>query len=185
MRLLLAEDERRAGEYLVKGLGESGFVVDWVRNGVDALHRARSEIYDLIVLDIGLPQLDGWAVLEHIRQATRHMGALIDDLLSYSRLERREQLLANQPLAAARAYAEGSLELLRNGEAASDRIGPALQGIVAEMAVRQDPPGGDLASRPAGHLSGSNLTRVALKRGSLVVNSSQGGGSKDTWVLAE
>ena len=68
MRLLLAEDERRAGEYLVKGLGESGFVVDWVRNGVDALHRARSEVYDLIVLDIGLPQLDGWAVLEHIRQ---------------------------------------------------------------------------------------------------------------------
>ena len=40
----------------------------------------------------------------------------------------------NQPLAAAQAYAEGSLELLRNGEAASHRIGPALQGIVAEMA---------------------------------------------------
>ena len=38
-------------------------------------------------------------------------------------------------------------------------------GIVAEMAVRQDPPGGDLASRPAGHLFGSNLTRVAFKRG--------------------
>ncbi len=68
MRLLLAEDERRAGEYLVKGLGENGFVVDWVRSGLDALHRARSEAYDLIVLDIGLPQLDGWAVLKDIRQ---------------------------------------------------------------------------------------------------------------------
>jgi two-component system copper resistance phosphate regulon response regulator CusR len=68
MRLLLAEDERRAGEYLVQGLGENGFVVDWVRSGLDALHRARSEAYDLIVLDIGLPQVDGWAVLQDIRQ---------------------------------------------------------------------------------------------------------------------
>ncbi|HEY6352862.1 MAG TPA: LysR substrate-binding domain-containing protein, partial [Burkholderiaceae bacterium] len=38
-------------------------------------------------------------------------------------------------------------------------------GIVAEAAVRQDPPGADLAWRPAGHLFGSNLTRVAFKRG--------------------
>jgi two-component system copper resistance phosphate regulon response regulator CusR len=68
MRLLLAEDERRAGEYLVKGLGESGFVVDWVRTGLDALHRARSEVYDLIVLDVGLPQMDGWTILGHIRE---------------------------------------------------------------------------------------------------------------------
>jgi len=68
VRLLLAEDERRAGEYLVKGLGESGFVVDWVRNGMDALHHARSEAYDLIILDIGLPHLDGWSVLERIRE---------------------------------------------------------------------------------------------------------------------
>ena len=44
------------------------------------------------------------------------------------------------------------------------RLGMGI-GIVAEMAVRQDPPGGDLASRPAGHLFGSNLTRVAFKRG--------------------
>jgi len=44
------------------------------------------------------------------------------------------------------------------------RLGMGI-GIVAEMAVRQDPPGGDLAWRPVGHLFGSNLTRVAFKRG--------------------
>jgi len=44
------------------------------------------------------------------------------------------------------------------------RLGMGI-GIVAEMAVRQDPSGGDLASRPVGHLFGSNLTRVAFKRG--------------------
>jgi two-component system copper resistance phosphate regulon response regulator CusR len=68
MRLLLAEDEVHAGEYLVKGLGENGFVVDWVRDGLDAVHHAGASAYDLIVLDIGLPGLDGWSVLKEIRK---------------------------------------------------------------------------------------------------------------------
>lgn len=68
MRLLLAEDEDHAGKYLVKGLEENGFVVDWVRNGVDAVHQAQASSYDLIVLDVGLPQLDGWSVLREIRK---------------------------------------------------------------------------------------------------------------------
>lgn len=57
MRLLLVEDERQAGEYLVKGLGENGYVVDWVRTGIDAVHNAQETEYDVIVLDVGLPQL--------------------------------------------------------------------------------------------------------------------------------
>ena len=68
MRLLLAEDEKLAGEYLVKGLSENGFVVDWVRNGVDALHYAHTGDYELIILDVGLPGLDGWEVLKRVRQ---------------------------------------------------------------------------------------------------------------------
>lgn len=67
MRLLLAEDERQAGEYLVKGFGENGFVVDWVRNGTDAVHMATTGSYDVIVLDIGLPQMDGWEVIKRMR----------------------------------------------------------------------------------------------------------------------
>ena len=43
-------------------------------------------------------------------------------------------------------------------------------GIVAEMAVRDDPPGGDLVSRPAGHLFGQNVTRIAFKRGAYLRN---------------
>ena len=68
MRLLLAEDEAHAGQYLVKGLEENGFVVDWVRSGVDAVHQARTSPYDLIVLDVGLPDMDGWAALREIRK---------------------------------------------------------------------------------------------------------------------
>lgn len=71
MHVLLAEDEQHAGEYLVKGLTESSFVVDWVKTGVDALHQAHSISYDVIVLDIGLPGLDGWEVLKRIRQTSQ------------------------------------------------------------------------------------------------------------------
>ena len=71
MRLLLAEDETHAGSYLVKGLGENGFVVDWVRSGDDALHAALNGNYDLIVLDVGLPGIDGWEVLRLLRTQRR------------------------------------------------------------------------------------------------------------------
>ncbi len=68
MRLLLAEDEAHAGQYLVKGLEENGFVVDWVRNGVDAVHQAKTSAYELIILDVGLPDMDGWTALREIRK---------------------------------------------------------------------------------------------------------------------
>jgi len=68
MRLLLAEDEAHAGQYLVKGLGENGFIVDWVQNGLDAVHQAKSTAYEVIILDVGLPDLDGWSVLREIRK---------------------------------------------------------------------------------------------------------------------
>ena len=67
MRLLLAEDEPQAGEYLLKGLTENGWVVDWVKTGPDALHLATNASYDVIVLDVGLPQMDGWEVIKRIR----------------------------------------------------------------------------------------------------------------------
>jgi two-component system copper resistance phosphate regulon response regulator CusR len=69
MRLLLAEDEPHAGQYLVKGLQENGFVVDWVRKGADAVNHAKTGAYELVVLDVGLPDLDGWSVLREIRKS--------------------------------------------------------------------------------------------------------------------
>jgi two-component system copper resistance phosphate regulon response regulator CusR len=71
MRLLLAEDERPAGGYLVKGLSESGFVVDWAQSGPDALHLATTGSYDVIVLDVGLPQMDGWEVIKRLRMSSQ------------------------------------------------------------------------------------------------------------------
>jgi two-component system copper resistance phosphate regulon response regulator CusR len=67
MRLLVIEDERKTGEYLKKGLEESGFTVDVAGNGIDGLHLAMEENYDLVVLDVMLPGLDGWGVVKQLR----------------------------------------------------------------------------------------------------------------------
>lgn len=68
MKILVVEDEPKAGDYLVKGLQESGYVADLARNGVDGLALALEFDYELIVLDVMLPQMDGWAVLAKLRE---------------------------------------------------------------------------------------------------------------------
>ncbi|ARR45589.1 DNA-binding response regulator [Vibrio campbellii] len=77
MKLLIVEDEVKAGEYLQKGLVESGYVVDWVRDGVDGLYHVTSEPYDLILLDIMLPKLDGWQVLNTLRSSDIHTPVIM------------------------------------------------------------------------------------------------------------
>lgn len=69
MRILVVEDEPKAGEYLRKGLTESGFVVDLAVTGTDGLHMALAEPYDLIVLDVMLPGMDGWQVVQELRKS--------------------------------------------------------------------------------------------------------------------
>ena len=68
MKILLVEDEAKAGDYLRKGLTEAGFLVDWAQDGADGLHLARQEDYDLIILDVMLPILDGWHLLRELRK---------------------------------------------------------------------------------------------------------------------
>jgi two-component system copper resistance phosphate regulon response regulator CusR len=67
MRILIVEDEPKIAAFLRKGLSENGFVVDLARRGDDGLHLARTVVYDLIVLDVMLPNLDGWAILTTLR----------------------------------------------------------------------------------------------------------------------
>ncbi|WP_416047314.1 heavy metal response regulator transcription factor [Cupriavidus basilensis] len=69
MKILIVEDEPKAGDYLRKGLRESGFVVDLARNGTDGLAQALEGDYSLIVLDVMMPGLDGWQVLQELRRA--------------------------------------------------------------------------------------------------------------------
>ncbi len=76
MKLLVAEDEPKTGVYLQQGLTEAGFTVDRVMTGTDALQQAQSEAYDLLILDVMMPGLDGWEVLRKIRAAGKDVSVL-------------------------------------------------------------------------------------------------------------
>ncbi|MBN8453202.1 heavy metal response regulator transcription factor [Accumulibacter sp.] len=76
MKILIVEDEVKTGNYQRQGLTEAGFVVDLARDGVDGLHLALSESYDLAIIDVMLPGIDGWQVLQGIRRAGREMPVL-------------------------------------------------------------------------------------------------------------
>ncbi|MDV3237625.1 MAG: heavy metal response regulator transcription factor [Gammaproteobacteria bacterium] len=69
MKILIVEDELKTGDYLKQGLGEAGFVVDIVRDGLDGVQLGLAESYDLIILDVMLPGMDGWQVLQSLRRA--------------------------------------------------------------------------------------------------------------------
>ncbi|USX29710.1 heavy metal response regulator transcription factor [Oxalobacteraceae bacterium OTU3CINTB1] len=68
MRILVVEDEPKTGDYLVKGLREAGYAADLARNGADGLALAVREAYELVVLDVTLPEMDGWTVLRKLRE---------------------------------------------------------------------------------------------------------------------
>ena len=68
MRVLVVEDERKLADYLCKGLRENSYVVDVARDGIDGKHLALEGQYDLIILDIMLPGIDGLAVLAEVRK---------------------------------------------------------------------------------------------------------------------
>ncbi len=76
MKLLVVEDETKTGDYVRQGLTEAGFRVDLARNGLDGHHLAMTEPYDLILLDVMLPDVDGWRILQSIRQAGQRTPVL-------------------------------------------------------------------------------------------------------------
>ncbi|MEC5319065.1 copper/silver response regulator transcription factor [Brenneria populi subsp. brevivirga] len=77
MKLLIVEDEVKTGEYLGKGLTEAGFVVDLANNGMTGYHLAMTGEYDLIVLDIMLPDVNGWDIVRMLRAANKGFPILL------------------------------------------------------------------------------------------------------------
>ena len=77
MRVLLVEDDNMIGEALAAGLKDARYAADWVKNGRTALDALAAQAYDLVLLDLGLPQKDGLAVLAEIRSSGRPVPVLI------------------------------------------------------------------------------------------------------------
>jgi len=76
MKLLVVEDETKTADYLRQGLAEAGFVVDLARNGLDGHHLAMTGDHDLIVLDVMLPDVDGWRIVRALREAGHDVPVL-------------------------------------------------------------------------------------------------------------
>jgi len=77
MKLLVVEDEPKAAAALQKGLTEAGFEVDVAGDGEEGLTLARAAAYDLLILDVMLPKLDGFGVIEHLRKAGKDVPILV------------------------------------------------------------------------------------------------------------
>jgi two-component system copper resistance phosphate regulon response regulator CusR len=85
VKILIIEDEKKTAEYLRKGLSEHAFVVDLAENGDDGLHLALTGDYLLIILDVMLPDRDGWSVIRDLREGGNQTPVLFltarDDVL--------------------------------------------------------------------------------------------------------
>ncbi|MGC1285733.1 MAG: response regulator transcription factor [Streptosporangiaceae bacterium] len=77
MKLLVVEDEQRVASFLVKGLRANGYGVEWVSTGRDALRRAVDADVCMVILDLGLPDLDGLDVLESLRKRGATVPVLV------------------------------------------------------------------------------------------------------------
>jgi two-component system copper resistance phosphate regulon response regulator CusR len=132
-RILVVEDETRIAEFLARGLSADGMTVEWARTGPDAVECALGRRYDLVLLDLVLPQLNGLAVLERVQQerpelpvivvsargdvATKlrafELGArdYVEKPFSFDELLARIRVHLVKPLSRARILRAGELEL--------------------------------------------------------------------------
>jgi two-component system OmpR family response regulator len=77
MRVLLIEDDRMIGTAMQQALKDAAYAVDWVTDGETAIHAAETESYELALLDLGLPKVDGRKVLRRLRTLGRSLPVII------------------------------------------------------------------------------------------------------------
>ena len=91
MRILIAEDDAALAEALQFSLTQSGYAVDWINNGADADEALKTGGFALLILDLGIPRIDGFEVLRRLRKHNSNMPVLI-----LSGREKPEEKVAGQ-----------------------------------------------------------------------------------------
>lgn len=146
MKLLVAEDEPKTGIYLQQGLSEAGFTVDRVTTGTDALQFALSAPYDLLILDVMMPGLEGWEVLRMVRASGNDVPVLF--LTARDRVEDRVkglELGADDYLVKPFAFSELLARvrtLLRRGNAAALQTQLQIADLEVDLMKRRAMRGG-------------------------------------------
>jgi two-component system, OmpR family, copper resistance phosphate regulon response regulator CusR len=146
MRLLVVEDEAKLAEYLHKGLSENGHVVDVARDGIDGRRLATGGEYDLVLLDLMLPGVDGFGVLAALRAQSRYTPVLM--LTARDKVEDRVRGLEQgaddylvKPFAFSELLARVGALLRRGGPAGTQplaelRLGDLELDLIARRATR-------------------------------------------------
>lgn len=132
MKILLIEDEAKLSAYLRKGLGEAGYSVDVVHNGVDGLHMALEGSHDLVILDAMLPGIDGFTVLTALRKTKQTPVLMLTARVSVEDRVHGLQTGADDYLVKPFAFSELLARiqvLLRRTHGARDAGEPTLLGI--------------------------------------------------------
>jgi two-component system OmpR family response regulator len=154
MRILVAEDDAILADGVTRTLRQSGYAVDWVKNGAEADSALETDDFDLLILDIGLPKKSGLDVLKRLRSRDSRLPVLIltaldgvndrvrgldagaDDYLAkpfeLAELEARVRALTRRGMA-------GSPTLLRHGALTYDQVGriARLNGEPLELSARE------------------------------------------------
>lgn len=76
MKILVIEDEEKTAAFIQKGLSEQGYVVDVAVDGASGLDMALGQTYDLLIIDVMMPKIDGWTLIERLRSSGCHTLAL-------------------------------------------------------------------------------------------------------------
>ncbi len=174
MRLLVVEDEPKLAEYLHKGLSENGHVVDVARDGIEGRRLATGGDYDLVLLDVRLPGVDGFGVLSAVRAAKRHTPVLM--LTARDKVEDRVHGLEQgaddylvKPFAFSELLARVGALLRRgaaNGQAAQTVSGLSLGELELDLISRKAVRGGQRLDLTAKEFK--LLTLLLRRRGQIL-----------------
>ncbi|MEK6747833.1 MAG: heavy metal response regulator transcription factor [Pseudomonadota bacterium] len=165
MKILIVEDETKIGDYLCQGLTEAGFVAELTRNGLDGLQLAMTEPYALIILDVMLPDVDGWRILRALRDANKSVPVLfltardhVDDRVKGLELGADDYLI--KPFAFAELLARVRT-LLRRGSAPAAETTLKIADLVLDLMRRRVTRGGQRISLTAKEFA---LLELLLRR---------------------